>query len=141
MHLIVCVEDRMGMLFHARRLSRDREATRRIVQLAGQGPLWVSPYSQGLFQDCPPPGGLRVSPDFLACAGPEELCFVEDADILPFSERISRVFLLRWNRTYPFDTKFPLDLNAAGWICRAREEFPGFSHPKITLEAYYREHS
>ena len=76
MRLIVCVEDRMGMLFHARRLSRDREATRRIVQLAGQGPLWVSPYSQGLFQECPPSGGLRVVARFsgLCRSGGAVLC-------------------------------------------------------------------
>ena len=44
--------------------------------------------------------------------------------------------LYRWNRRYPSDLKFDLPLE--GFTLRQRQEFAGYSHPKITEEVYLR---
>ncbi len=137
MTLIACVDSRMGLSFNHRRLSRDRIVTGRIVQIVGDGTLRVHPYSASLFAALPE-SRICASEDFLSGAGPDDFCFLETGDPLPDPDRITRVLLFQWNRTYPFDVTFPLDLSASGWTLESREEFPGSSHENITLEVYRR---
>ena len=51
-------------------------------------------------------------------------------------KEIEKVILYHWNRDYPADTYFDLDLT--DWKITRTEEFPGFSHDKITEEVYCR---
>ena len=51
MHLIVCVDDRDGMSFCGRRLSRDRELIAHILKLTAGRKLWMSAYSAKMFPD------------------------------------------------------------------------------------------
>jgi hypothetical protein len=44
----------------------------------------------------------------------------------------------RWNRRYPGDVFFDLDVSAAPWRCVETEEFVGSSHEKITKEVYVK---
>ena len=71
-----------------------------------------------------------------AAAG--EFCFVEDQDITPYAARIEKIILFRWNRTYPADVYFNMELLSSGWILKETEEFEGSSHEKITEEVYTR---
>ena len=133
MTVLVCVEDRMGQSFHGKRLSRDRALYVRIAAAAaGTALLRMSPYSQPLFENTP----LLASEDYLDQAAEEDWCFVEREDLAPYAEKIDRLVLYRWNRTYPFDQAlaFPLE----GWRLASSQEFPGFSHEKITEEIYER---
>ena len=54
----------------------------------------------------------------------------------PQVKEIEKVILYHWNRDYPADTYFDLDLT--DWKITRTEEFPGFSHDKITEEVYCR---
>ena len=51
-------------------------------------------------------------------------------------DRIEEVIVYKWNRRYPTDTYFDLDLAALGFRLASSEEFAGYSHEKITKETY-----
>ncbi|MGI6255154.1 MAG: ribonuclease Z [Acutalibacter sp.] len=132
MKVIVCLDDRNGMLFNHRRQSRDRQVIQDMVGNLGGKRLWISPFSEKLFQgmeDC-----VQMADSPLEIAGPGECCFVEDLSLDPWADRVESLIVYRWNRHYPGD-KF-LDLDLSGWRLVSREEFPGSSHQKITKEVY-----
>lgn len=132
--VIVCVDERSGMLFHHRRQSQDRVVRARILAETRFGRLWMNRYSYGQFT-ASPPGHIQVAEDFLARAGVGDTCFVEDQPLQPWRNKIEGLLLYRWNRSYPSD--FALDL-ALGrdWVLQSREDFAGYSHKIITKEVY-----
>ena len=133
MKLIVCVEDRWGLLFNHRRVSRDRAVTDKILSLTAGSSLLMNEYSSGLF----PAGSLmKVDPCFLEKAETGDCCFVETDDIRPFLSRVEELVLFRWNRKYPFDVSFPFEDCFGNWNLISREDFPGNSHEMITMEVY-----
>lgn len=150
MKVIVCVDNRNGMMFNHRRQSQDRGLRKRLLELTGGKKLWMNAYSQKQFlQDLQEngtmPGGqgisrrpeqIQVDESFLEKAGTGEYCFVEDRDVVPYEGRIEEVLLCRWNRDYPADMYFKLDLS--GWKLVETQEYAGSSHEKITEERYVR---
>lgn len=131
MIVIVCVDDDGGMLFNHRRQSQDALLRKRILHLTAGKRLWMNAYSAGQFEASPQ---LCIAEDFLRQAGAEDYCFVEDADLVPYVSQIRQLILYRWNRRYPSDRRFPLDL--AGWTLLRSADFTGHSHPIITEEIY-----
>lgn len=136
MKLIVCLDDRNGMLFYGKRLSRDRVVCEKVVNMVGAAKLWMNGYSAKMFADISK--NICVDEDFLDYAGEEEFCFLENRDIMPYMDKISQILLFKWNRHYPADTFFPIDLCAKPWKLTDTEEFSGSSHNKITMEVYKR---
>lgn len=132
----VCLDNRDGILFNNRRQSRDKELIRDLARLAGGKPILMSPYSEPLFSEigC----AVSVSEDFLSRAASDDICFVEKDALLPHADRISSVVIYRWNRDYPSDKKFDLDLSALGFSLSETAEFAGSSHEKITRELYIK---
>ena len=45
MILIVCIDDNKGMMFNHRRQSQDRVLRRHILDMVGNGKLWMNEYS------------------------------------------------------------------------------------------------
>lgn len=130
MHLILCVDDRDGISFCGRPLSRDRELNAHMLRMADGKKLWMSPNSAALF----PEGTVCSARDFLSQAGAGEYCFAET--VLPDSSAfLESVTLYRWNRAYPSTVRFPRSL-LEGMHLVHREEFPGYSHETITLERF-----
>ncbi len=136
MKLIVCVDDKMGMMFHRRRQSRDRAVIENIVNMCGDARLWIAPESEQLLKETDV--SLGVAEDFFNRAGEREYCFVET-----WPEQLSEIFceknvetliLYHWNRSYPADQFFPLDLQR--WQLAVVEEFVGTSHEHIRKEIY-----
>lgn len=136
MTLIACIDDRGGLAFHRRRLSRDRVLCARILALAGTGNLRLSPYSLPLFGSLPHEGALLAGEDCLEQAAGEDFCFVEREDPGPWLDRADKLVLFRWNRTYPFDLRFPREALDRHWVLTGTADFPGSSHEKITEEWY-----
>ena len=134
MLLMVCVDDNLGMAFNHRRQSQDRVLRRKMLERAAGKPLWMSPYSARQFE--PLPQTIQVAEDFWARAGVGEFCFAELQAPGTWLDRLEGVVLYRWNRRYPSDLKFDLPLE--GFTLRQRQEFAGYSHPKITEEVYLR---
>ena len=131
MHLIVCIDDRDGMSFCGRRLSRDAALTAHILEQTKGSPLWMTADSAKLFLN----GKISVDDNCLQLAGEGEFCFAElkvDADI---QHKLESVYLYHWNRAYPSTTKFPRELLAPMHLVQT-EDFPGNSHEIITLERY-----
>ncbi len=139
MNVIVVVDDRGGMLFNHRRQSQDRVLREAIVRLSEGKTLWMNRYSAGQFRDFDGKAEIRVAEDFLDRAAAGDVCFVETCPLHPYMDRIGGVVLFRWNRSYPGDFYFDLDLSDRGWTLTRTEELRGSSHEKITMEEYCRE--
>ena len=134
MNLIFCVDKKGGMLFHKRRLSFDRIVCEKILNISG-GALSIAPYSRSLF---PSDVELQVSDEFLAKAGEASWCFVETVDPAEYMDRVEKIVIFYWNRVYPSELKFSLDILQFGWKLIHSEEFQGYSHERITMEVYQR---
>ncbi len=133
MNVIVSIDDEYGMLFNLRRQSRDRLLRERILMLTKGKKLWMNLYSAKQFEEeCAE--NMFVDEDFLHNAGNGDYCFVENEDITKHIQKIEKIILYRWNRRYPSDFKFALDLS--DWTMESTFEFAGSSHEKITEEIY-----
>ena len=130
----VCIEDRGGMCFCGRRVSRDSAQQADLLALAGERRLRMNRKSAALF----PGTDVTAEEDFLEKAGPGEVCFVEDRPLRPVLDRLEQLVVYRWNRTYPSDLQLDLDPAADGFVLTEQKEFPGSSHETITREIYER---
>lgn len=131
MNLIVALDDRNGMRFNRRRQSRDRVLTERILQISG-GKLTVNAYTAALFAG--EKAELTVSEDPVSAARPGDWCFLEDLPPAPAKGKIEKLVIYRWNRVYPADLTFDLDISAMRLI--SKTDFAGYSHEKLTEEVY-----
>ncbi len=132
MILIVCVDNQNGMLFNHRRQSQDRALRARILARSAHSRLWMNAYSAKQFDPTAPQ--VTVSEAFLSQATAGEYCFLENTDPAPCLDRLEQVILYRWNRDYPADVRFTLDLS--GFRLHQRVDFAGSSHETITEEIY-----
>lgn len=139
MNIIVCIDDNYGMMFNKRRQSQDRVLREHIFSLSSQSRLWINHYTEKQFsQDGNSAVHLNVDDKFLDKAAPGEYCFVEDAPVASYESRAEKIILFKWNRKYPGDFHFDIDLSGGGWKLTSTEDFPGSSHEKITMEVYER---
>ena len=130
MHIVICLDDKNGMLFNRRRLSSDRTVCAQIAQ-AATGKLRMNGYSAKLFADYP----VCAEEDFLEKAEAGDTCFAETTDFVSHTDRMESLTVYRWNRVYPSDVKLPEDYLSA-WKLVRTEEFAGYSHETITRELY-----
>ena len=88
MEVILCLDDRQGMMFNQRRQSRDELVAEDILKQAREDrrELWIHPYSAELF----PVGRavIHVSENFLHETPPGQRCLVENQPLLPEESRI-----------------------------------------------------
>lgn len=136
MKIIVCLDDNGGMMFNHRRQSRDRLVTADILDSSRGKKLYIDEYSQKLFADLE--GSYTVSDNMLEDAGEGDVCFVENKAISHVIGRIEEITVYRWNRVYPADTYFDIDLVKEGFVLRDTRELEGNSHEKITKETFTR---
>ena len=134
MKIIVCLDDRSGMLFLKRRQSQDSALRQKLLERTSGSVLWMNRYSAGQFSE----GTFRVDEQFLEKAGAGEYCFVENAYILPCLDRIEGVIVYRWNRHYPSDVRWEGIPEDYGFTISETAEFPGKSHEIITKEVYVK---
>lgn len=135
MILIAFVDDSGGMMFNHRRQSQDKVALQKIVDMTAESTLWVNEYSAPLFPELAAPQ-LCVDADFLSKTGAGEFCLVENVDVMPYLSFIEKVILFHWNRAYPSDVKFPINLRSGKWTLQSTEDFAGSSHNLITMEVF-----
>ncbi|MBT9776569.1 ribonuclease Z [Clostridium sp. MCC353] len=135
MTAIICLDDDNGMMFNHRRQSQDREVRARVMERAAGQKLWMNAYSYKQFTDCSSEG-IIADEGFLEKAGEDDYCFIEDRNIIPYLDRIERIILYKWNRKYPADFYFTVELE--GWKQNGRKDFTGYSHEMITEEVYTR---
>lgn len=123
------------MLFNHRRLSRDRRVCEKILDYSNKKELWMNAYSRKLFTDLTDINSIQVDEEFLGKS--QSICFVENQDITPYLPKIDTLVLFQWNRDYPADFFFTVDLSQ--WNLISTEDFEGTSHEKITMEVYKKD--
>ena len=138
MIIIVAIDDKEGMLFNHRRQSQDHELRKRILEITQNKPLWMNQYSMKQFstEDA---SNLKIDDDFLVKAEIGDYCFVENNSLSQYLNKIEEIILFRWNRKYPSDFYFDINLSDGNWTLEKTNEFKGSSHEKITEEIYYHE--
>ena len=131
MKLIFCLDDRNGMMFNGRRQSQDRILRNRISAMTQGHKLIMSRYSTKQFEIYK---NVVTNDDFFNIEDCDDYCFIED---MPFSlEGVDEIIIYRWNRHYPADVHFNIDLLKEGFALYSTEDFVGSSHEKITEEKY-----
>ena len=132
MTVYLCLDDRNGLLFNGRRLSRDAYV---LTDIAASVPenLTVDPFSEKLIAAAGIPCALAEG-DI-----PEDAhFFLEKRDpdaLLPLA---GTLVIYRWNRLYPSDVRWEGSPEAFGFTLAQTMEFPGKSHEIITKEVYVK---
>ena len=134
MTVILCIDDRGGMLFGGRRQSRDALLFKDIAKTVGDGLLYISDFSESLLAETEL---CAVSVPYpLDSAGKGDFVFNECFRIGGHLEDIERLVIYKWNKKYPYDFALDIDPLAAGFSLRESYDFVGRSHDKITKEIY-----
>lgn len=133
MNIIVCLDDKNGMLFNKRRQSTDRQLRSQMLSFVEENTLRMNPYSASQFPDLP--AAVKVDEEFLCHAAEQDYCFVEDNRWEQYAAEVNDIIVYRWNRVYPADTRFPAEQLARRKLVSSTD-FAGFSHDKITQEVY-----
>ena len=129
MTYVVWLDDRGGISFGGRRLSRDRVLTARLNErLAGVARL-CSPYTGRVYGTADTT--LTEDP---ACRVEGAAYLVETFDPTPYLRAGDCLLVYRFGRTYPFDCRLTLDLAALTPV--SRTELVGHSHPSLVEELY-----
>ena len=110
MILIACVDDRAGIAFNHRRQSSDSVVRDRILELTAGSRLWMNEYSAKQF----------------------------DVSVSTYEKWVEQIILFKWNRVYPQDRAFDINLTQNKWKLQSTEDFPGHSHKNVTMEVYVR---
>lgn len=123
---IVCLDKRNGMYFNERRQSRDRFVIRDILDTVKNGNLFITPYSEELFENCT----YCLSDNYFNEATEDDYCFIEN--VVLNEEKTKKIIVYRWDKVYPSDYK----LNLSAWKLTDTSEFEGYSHETILKEVY-----
>ena len=133
MYYIFCIDERGGRMFGNRRQSQDRTLRERVLTLSSGHSLWMSSYSAKQFTEG---ADIIVDDDYPQKADTNDYCFVEDKGF-PLKD-CKGIIIYNWNRHYPSDVKWDVDLAAEGFVLQSRTDFTGHSHEKITETVYVR---
>lgn len=136
MKISVCLDKNNGMMFFGKRLSQDVRQRERFLELIGSNKLYMTSYSAKLFDALP---NIIVNEMPQNIASDEDYYFVEDGayDI----DKCSQIIVYKWNRNYPADRFFDVNLLKQSFRKVKSTEFEGNSHEKITEEIYERKNN
>ena len=142
MNVYVALDDKNGMMFNYRRQSQDIFLRKDILDDSKGKTLWISKYSAEQFYEdysegMPP--NIRVDDEFFRKASDEDNCFVEEYDLSFHLDKIKKLVIYRWNRRYPADFYFNIDLLDGTWKRAMIFDIKGNSHEKITKEVWVHE--
>lgn len=137
MKLIVCLDDYGGMAFNRRRQTRDKKQREYLNRMIAGQKMWMHPYSGKLFVPDLPDVDCYVAEDYLQQAAGSDFVLCE-RELPDFGEgEPEEVIVFGWNRTYPGDLHFPLDL--LDRMKKIREDHAaGSSHEDIRIEVYVK---
>lgn len=105
----------------------------KVLEITSGARLLMNSYSAKQFENA---DSIVIDDDFLNNANQGDFCFVEDKEVT--TENVEAFYIFNWNRKYPSDLFFSVDLKAEGFKKIKKEDFQGNSHDKITLEIYSR---
>lgn len=136
MTVFVCIDDFGGMTFFGKRQSRDSALIKDLIKHTEDGVLYISDFSERLFEDSE--ASVICVPSPLESAGEDGYVFVENLPLTPCKKKIDRLVIYKWNRHYPSDKKLDITPDGLGMTLKESYDFVGTSHEKITKEIYER---
>lgn len=121
------LENKNGRSFFGKRLSSDREILKKLASISTE--ICTDEYSYSHIPD-------ELKSYFHVLSNTEDLngkqiYWTEIGDI---PKKADKLIIFRWNRDYGADKFY--DPIENGWILVSSEDFPGYSHEKITMETY-----
>ena len=129
MKIVVCISNNNGMMFNHRRQSKDKNLTKKILEMTKNDGLIIYPYSEPLFD------GQDVEISEFPLAHSDKYVFIEEPMLIPpilFTE----IIVCKWGRDYPADQFLNIDMTQYQLL--STEEFVGNSHPEMTIEKWIR---
>ena len=135
MILIVCVDEKNGMMFNNRRQSKDRILSEHILKIVDNKKIWMNSYSKSAFEG-QESLNIAVDDNFIEKINKDEYCFVENIDVNTMINKVDKIIVYNWNRHYPADRYF--NINIEEWVVDSENEFQGSSHEKISEKIYVR---
>lgn len=134
MKIIVCLDEKNGMLFNGRRQSQDRVVRADIFGLVSSNRLLVNEYTAGQFKD--EKEKVCITEQVMTDALEQDYCFVENFSLQEYKDKIDEIIVYRWEKTYPADTFFDIELGEYELV--EEKEVEGYSHEVINREIYRR---
>lgn len=131
MKLVICLDDKKGMLFNNRRQSRDKLVLEDVFRLCEK--VYITPFSQKLFAEYT--DKVVVTED-VKSLDDNSFFFAEDYDINSLENGLSQIIVYNWNRVYPADVCCTIDFNSFTLV--EETEFAGNSHDKITRQIFVK---
>ncbi len=136
MTVFICTDDVGGILFNNRRQSRDKRVIEDVIRVCADGVLYISDFSEVLFQDSD--ASVISVPSPIEAAGRDGFAFVEGIPLSQYTDKIDRLIIYCWNERYPSDVKLDIDPTKAGFRLKSTREFKGKSHEKITRRDFIK---
>jgi hypothetical protein len=133
MNLIVAVDNNLGMMFNNRRQSRDEKLRERILEIVGDNMLYMNFYTLEQFERNK---NIVLSKNPMDDGDEDDYCFIENLDIKEKENNFNKIIIYHWNREYPSDKIFDIDLS--NWKLISEYEFAGKSHDNIKECVYIR---
>lgn len=136
MTVFICLDERGGMMFNKRRQSRDIRVIEDVIRCAEDGVLYVSDYSEALFEDST--ASVISVPEPLEVASDGAYVFCEGTPLADYIDKIDKIIIYNWCEVYPSDMKLDINPKECGFKLKSRREFVGKSHKKVTREDYIK---
>lgn len=138
MKIIVCVDNDMGMMFNHRRQSRDSVLCEYLLNQYGKEKICMTEYSSKIFER---KDSIIIKDNVTENINSKDYFFIEDANILDGMskediDKIDEIIMCLWNRDYPSDRKFNLDISM--YRLEKETDIVGNSHDRITIKEYRR---
>ena len=95
--------------------------------------IYISSFSKLIFE---PHEEVIICENPLSECESDSACFIENIDIAPYLDIVDTLIVYHWNRLYPSDVKFNIDIEKSGFVLDSVIEYAGSSHDKITKEIY-----
>ena len=133
MTLVICLDQKGGMLFNKRRQTLDYEIVDQICKIGGDS-LYISPFSEGYFKG----KTVKVVGNPLQDAPTNATVFIEDTDALPYVKGIDKIIFFRWSEIYPTDYKISFNPTEVGFRALGEIKFSTKVHKDVKKEIYKR---
>lgn len=133
MILIFTLDNQNGTNLAGKRQSRDRVVGEKIIELAN-GRLHILEKTVSFFKNNDMSNTACTVFSDLWRLPNDAVFFAEEVVPQELMEQAEKIYVFRWNRQYPSMAKDRVTLETFNKAIV--EEFPGYSHEKITLEVY-----
>ncbi len=137
MKLFVCLDEVGGMTFNKRRQSSDRVIREDMLQIVQNARFLVNSYTAKQFTE-EQTSQIQIDDNCLENADKDTFVFVENIGVSDYISKIEQIIVYRWQRKYPADFFFDVDLASSDWELSVQEEIVGYSHECILKEVYKR---